>query len=230
MMLAYKAWRETRARFLLSAAALAWFCSALVVFRPAIQYARGRPFADFVVDGIYAGAIRNLFVIVVVACGMGGLVQEAAQGTAAFTLALPVTRRQLVAARGIVGACEVAALALVPTACVLGWSSWTHERFGAIDALRYSAQWAATGTALFGVAFVLSAWIAAAYAALAAAALVLTTYVSVLNLPALRALPALNVFALMNRDHPSSMRIGGAVLAAVAMIAAAAWTTERRDF
>src|SRR5262249_23466874 len=88
MMLAWKSWRESRARFLLSAAALAWFCSAFVLLRPMIQYAPRRTFTQFVVDAIYAGSVRNIFVLFIIAIGMGGLAQEATRGSAPMTLAL----------------------------------------------------------------------------------------------------------------------------------------------
>ena len=58
-MLVYKAWRETRARFLISAATLGWFCAAFVVLRPWIQYTARRPFADAIVESIYTGGVRG---------------------------------------------------------------------------------------------------------------------------------------------------------------------------
>ncbi len=88
-MLAWKTWRETRTRFALSAAALAWFCGIFVLMRPEIQYAARRPFARAIVDAIYAGGVRDIYVLFVVALGLGGLTEEAARGSAPFTLALP---------------------------------------------------------------------------------------------------------------------------------------------
>lgn len=230
MMLVYKAWRETRARFLLAAAALAWFCGAFVVLRPAIQYAARRPFEAFVIDAIYAGSVRNIFVLLVVAFGLGGLAQESTRGSAAFTLALPVTRTRLLASRAIVGVLEVVAVALVPTITVVGLSPLIGETFNMTEAALYSIQWAATGTLLFAMAFLLSVWLTGAYAALTASILVLAVCASILNVPALRAVPALNVLALMDRLHPGAARLAGAFAVAVALIAAAAWSTEQQDF
>ena len=95
-MLLYKAWRETRARFLISAATLGCFCAAFVVLRPWIQHSARRPFADAIIDSIYTDGVRNIFVMLVVTFGMGGLAQEQARGSAPFTLALPLSRDRLV--------------------------------------------------------------------------------------------------------------------------------------
>jgi ABC-type transport system involved in multi-copper enzyme maturation permease subunit len=229
-MLGFKAWRETRARFLLSVVALVWFCGAFVVLRPAIQYAARRPFQEFVIDAIYTGAVRNIFVLFIIALGLGGLAQEVSRGSVAFTLALPVTRARIVMARACVGLLEVVTLALVPTIVIVGLSRLVGETFNVAEAGLYSIQWAATGSVLFAVAFLLSVWLTGAYAALTASFLVLAVYVSILNVPALRAVPALNVFALMDRAHPSPARLVGAFMVAFAVISAATWATERQDF
>jgi ABC-2 type transport system permease protein len=229
-MLVYKAWRETRARFLISAATLGWFCAAFVVLRPRIQYMARRPFADAIIDSIYTGGVRNIFVLLVVAFGMGGLAQEQARGSAAFTLALPLSRGRLVFSRAGIGLLEVAALALVPTAAVLGLAPLTGESFGTGEALLYSTQWAATGVVLFAVSFLTSVRLTGGPAALTVTILLVATYASILNVAALRAIPALNIFALMDRPHPSAGRLGSAVLVALVLIAAAARATERQDF
>lgn len=229
-MLAWKVWRETRTRFALSAAALAWFCGMFVVMRPEIQYLARRPFGQAIVDAIYAGGIRNLYVLFVVALGLGGLTEEVARGSAPFTLALPVSRVRLVIVRALVGTAEVAALSLTPTAVVLALAPMLGERFSVLEAAQYSMQWAATGLALYSVAFLLSVRLAGAYAALTASILVLAIYVSILNLPAARVVPGLNVFALMDAGHPGAPRLAAAVLAAVAVIATSVYATERQDF
>jgi ABC-type transport system involved in multi-copper enzyme maturation permease subunit len=230
MMLAWKAWRETRARFLLSAAALGWFCSAVVLLRRVSHYAAQRPFAQTVVDGIYAGSIRDVFVILALALGLGGLMEEAARGSASFTLALPVSRTRLVTMRAAVGMCEVAVLALTPTVAVLALAPLVGESFDALDAIRYSIQWTATGTLLYAVALLLSVRLRGAYAALSAAILSLTAYFSIVNLPAVRHVEVFNVFALMGAPHPSGARLAIAFAAAALAAGLAAVATERQDF
>src|SRR5437868_14371957 len=180
-MLAYKAWRESRGRFLLSAAALSWFCSVFVLFRPMAPAAARRPFADFVIDSIYAGSVRNIYVVLVLALGLGGLTEELAKGSAAFTLALPVTRAHLVLSRATTGLLEVLTLALVPTIVIIGLSPVISETFSVVRAGLYSMQWAMTGSVLFAVAFLLSVWVKGAYTALTAAILVVGAYATLVS-------------------------------------------------
>ena len=200
-MLAWKAWRESRGRFLLSAAALAWFCGAIVLIRPTVEFVARRPFAQAIVETIYAGSIRNIFVILVLVLGLGGLAEEAARGSAPFTLALPVSRRWLVTVRAAVGVSEVALLAFTPTIVVLALAPAVGERFSVPEAIHYSLQWAATGSLLYSLAFLLSAQLTGAYAALSAAILALTVYLAAMTLPVVRGLPSLNLFTLMDAER-----------------------------
>lgn len=229
-MLAYKAWRESRARFVLSAGALAWFCTVFVLFRPMAQAAVHRSFADFVIASIYAGSIRNIYVVLVLALGLGGLTEELAKGSAGFTLALPVTRAQLVLSRAATGLLEVLALALVPTIVVIGLSPFLGQTFSVIDAGVYSMQWAVTGSALFGVACLLSVCVKGAYAGLMAAIIVIGAYATIVTVTPLRAFAVLNVFTVMDRVHPGVFRMLGTFAAALALIAVAVRGTERQDF
>jgi ABC-type transport system involved in multi-copper enzyme maturation permease subunit len=229
-MIAYKAWRESRARFLLSAATLGWFCSLFILVRPMMREAALKPFARFVEDSIYAGSVRNFYAVFVIAFGLGGLLQEAARGSASFTLALPVTRARIVSMRAAVGIAEVFVLALVPTVSVLGLAPFVHEGYSVADAIQYSAQWAVTGSVLFAVAFLFSIWLSGTYAALTASIIAVGVYALLVNLSPVRQLPALNVFAIMDRIHPNLMRLAGTGLVSVAIIAVAIWFTERQDF
>ena len=118
----------------------------------------------------------------------------------------------------------------MPTATVLGLAPLTGEWFDMGEAFLYSTQWAATGVVLFAVSFLMSVWLTGGPAALTVTILVIATYASILNVAALRAVPSLNVFALMDRPHPGAGRLGSAVFVALALIAAAARVTERQDF
>jgi ABC-2 type transport system permease protein len=229
-MLAYKAWRETRARFLLSAAALGWFCSVFVLFRPLAPAAARRSFADFVIDAIYAGSVRNIYVVLVLVFGLGGLTHELATGSAAFTLALPVTRTQVVLSRATIGLLEVLALALVPTTAIVGLSPIIGETFSILQAGLYSTQWAVTGFVLFAVALLLSVWVRGAYTSLMASIIVVGAYAALVGVTPLAAFPALNLFTVMERTHPSAMRMFSSIIITFMLIALAARASERQDF
>jgi ABC-2 type transport system permease protein len=105
MMLFYKAWCESRIRFLMCAAAVALLCVTLVVRaltqfpvpqNPNILYTAfvwAIAFAGPVVGGNAIG-----FTYMALLLGLGGLQRERAARTAVFTLGLPLTRSRLVGA------------------------------------------------------------------------------------------------------------------------------------
>lgn len=229
-MLIYKAWRESRTRFLLSVATLGWFCAVFIIVRPMMREASVKPFAQFVEDAIYTGAVRNLFIVFVMVFGLGGLLPEASNGSAAFTLALPVTRARLVAIRAAVGLAGVVALAFVPTAAVLALARFQREVYSVAEALRFSTQWAVTGAVIFAVAFLFSIWLSGPYAALTVSFIAVGAYALLMNLSPMRAIPELNVFTIMDHAHPEVARLACTGLVSVAIIAAAALLTERQDF
>jgi ABC-2 type transport system permease protein len=229
-MLAYKAWHESRARFLLSAATLGWFCALFIIVRPMVHDAAVKPFVPFVEDSIYAGSVRNFYGVFVLVLGLGGLLQETSRGSAAFTLSLPVTRAHLVAVRAAVGIAEVIALALVPTIAVVGLAPFQGETYSVVDAMQFSTQWAVTGSVIFAVAFLVSIWLSGTYAALTASIIAVGAYALLVTLSPMRHVPVLNVFTIMDHVHPGVLRLVGTSLASVAIITAAMWLTERRDF
>jgi ABC-2 type transport system permease protein len=206
-LLGYKAWRESQVRFLLSAAALAWFCGVFLLVRRSAGASAARPYAEFVAGSIYGGGIRTLYTIFVVVLGLGGLGPERAHGSAGFTLALPVRRLRLVAVRAAAGIAEAIALAFVPAAIVLALSRLVNERFPAADALHRSGVWAASGVEAFALALLASVLFEPLVALAASLA---ATFVTAAPMEAPRSLSAL--------------------LAAGALVVCAAWITERQDF
>src|ERR1700681_1137802 len=110
VMLWYKAWRESRARFLLSAIALAVICASFVFFhRDASSGLSNEPlsYPVYVWRITYKGYLRELFMILAILLRLGGLTWMRDQRTAGFTLALPVSRWRLLAARALVGIGQV---------------------------------------------------------------------------------------------------------------------------
>src|SRR6266404_8286694 len=117
MMLWYKAWRESRVRFILSAAVLTFLCVSLMVrartgFPPPER--PDLPYSAWVWANIYGNFNPTVFIILVMVLGLGGLQRERPVGTAPFTLTLPVTRVRLISLRASVGLLQVAFLSLIP--------------------------------------------------------------------------------------------------------------------
>ena len=229
-MLAYKAWRESQLRFLVSAATLAGFSSLFLIFRSGIRQALAEPFAEFVADDIYGGGLRNLYVVFIVVLGLGGLLQESARGTAPLTLSLPVGRTRVVVTRAVVGLLEVAGLAAVPTPAVCSLAPFIHQSYPLREALHWSAQWTAGGTVLFAGAFFLSTRFGEPYTALGMSMAALFGYSILVNLPLINELPWLNVFRLMSSPTFEPPRLGVAILVATLIVTGAARATEHQDF
>src|SRR6266496_1216778 len=103
-MLWYKAWLETRSRFLISLAGIVVLCSYIVYHgdREALPSTK----LSYYYHVLHGGhvALCTMWVAAVTLLMMGGLLREKAVGASSFTLSLPVSRRQLMAVRICVGA------------------------------------------------------------------------------------------------------------------------------
>jgi ABC-2 type transport system permease protein len=112
-LLWYKAWLETRSRFLTCLTVLTIFCAVF------IHHAQGYLHPEWKTDFYHLLFIAHEYVVIVwilsvVLLGMGGLVREKAHGTSLLTLSLPVSRAQLLGVRIAVGVLEAITLGVVP--------------------------------------------------------------------------------------------------------------------
>ena len=129
MMLFYKAWLESRTRFLLGLLALAGLSAAFVFFNHDLRTVltdHDVSYGEFIWRGIFKGQLRDIYVILTVLLGLGGLDRERSYGTAGHTLALPVSRWHLIAARGIAGMIETTVLSFLPAGLVPALSPFVH--------------------------------------------------------------------------------------------------------
>jgi ABC-type transport system involved in multi-copper enzyme maturation permease subunit len=118
-MLWYKAWLDTRARFLVSLCGMVALSSFGVYHgeQSALSYAK----ADYYYS-MFHGAhnlLSILWVMAVTLLMMGGLLREKAAGVSAFTLALPVSRTRLMRVRILMGLCQAMALIVIPWVAML---------------------------------------------------------------------------------------------------------------
>ena len=115
-MLWYKAWLETRTRFL---TCLGFVLIVLVFFvhhAEGILPVRSNGYELMFFAHFYLAA---LWVLSVILLGMGGLLRERATGVSSFTLALPVSRERLMMVRVAVGVLQAVALAIIPWGAIL---------------------------------------------------------------------------------------------------------------
>jgi len=113
-MLWYKAWLETRSRFLISLLGIVALCTFIIYHgdRDAMPYTQ-LSYYYFVLRSGHS-MLCMMWVLAVTLLMMGGLLREKAVGTASFTLALPVSRARLMRVRIGMGVMQSLALAIVP--------------------------------------------------------------------------------------------------------------------
>ena len=177
-MLWYKAWLETRWRFLIGLALLALSAGSTVLMYPEVVRllplvpqvdlggALGRRVAESAaLAHTYRGYIwsqwfvQNMprdWTIFAVVLGSGGLVAQSAGRGALFTLSLPVSRRRLVAVRAATALAELFVLALVPCLLLPLLSPSVGQSYGVADAIVHGLLVFAGGSLYFSLAFLLS--------------------------------------------------------------------------
>jgi ABC-2 type transport system permease protein len=184
-MLWYKAWRESQTRFLLSGLTLAGFCVGFVLFHREGCRIFDRPptYVEYIWELVYKGYLRELFVLLALLLGVGGLLRERDFGTASFTLALPVSRPQLVSVRAALGLMQVSVLALLPALVIPELSALVGQLYPWSQALQFAVLWAAAGALIFMIGFLASSLLAGEYTAPIVAFLVLLLYSVIADLP-----------------------------------------------
>jgi hypothetical protein len=113
-MLWYKAWLETRSRFILALVGCTALCSMWIVeFGKQIESFRGVA-GLFNLFHMIHGVLAFVWILSVILLMMSGLLQEQAVGTSSFTLALPVSRSRLMLVRIGMGLVQAFVLTVVP--------------------------------------------------------------------------------------------------------------------
>lgn len=198
-----KTWLETRSRFLIGVLAVAGLTLALVLSQDLLRTrlsgrapaAVGAAFAaltyaDYIHRFLYTGAVQPLGQLIALVLAMGGLQRERETGTTALTLALPVSRRELMGMRAAVGIAEVSVLALVPGVLIPAMSPLVGESYPVSQALGFAVLWIAAHTTIFSAALLVSTIVPSQMTAL------LVTWLLLLAHSAIALLPALQPFRL----------------------------------
>jgi ABC-type transport system involved in multi-copper enzyme maturation permease subunit len=176
-MLLFKAWREGKTRFLLSAATIAMLCTVVVLFNVQMQKNpgpiphgfRAATYSEHIYHFIYSGTAKGLFTMLMLLIGLGGLLREGRRGTAPFTLALPATRTEMIVAQIAVGILEVVAIAGLPLLLIPTLSPFVDQFYPASESFHFALLWLGGGLMVFGLAFLCSVLFAGEYTALVAA-------------------------------------------------------------
>ncbi len=175
-MLWYKAWLETRWRFVVALLIGATLSLMTVLVYPALRSLQvdistvPEPFRELAREGLalsttYKGYIWSqwfgknflqVWIFFAVLIGVGGVVTESSRGSALWTLSLPVSRARLLGVRAAVGALELLVLAVAPSLLIPLLSPVVGESYGLTTALAFSLMAFAAGLAFYCLSLLLS--------------------------------------------------------------------------
>ena len=175
-MLWYKAWRESRVRFLLVGLFVVYYTAFTVLTKKRALFplettsvlSSSGTYIGYVYGHLYAGKqLSNLFLAYLVPLlSMGGLLRERGRGTAALSLSLPVSRLRLLGVRAGLGLLQITALTFVPAILIPALSPIVAESYPISLALHFALLWTVCSSVVFAMAFLLSAVLAGEYTAL----------------------------------------------------------------
>jgi len=164
----YKAWLETRSRFLTSLATLTIFSAVFVHHAEGLQ----RPEETVAYNRLLYIAqqyIVVMWILAVVLLGMGGIVREKATGASSLTLSLPVSRALLLGVHVGVGIFQAIALAGVPWTAIFLISSHAGMPILISQVGFYVLLLVAGGLVYFAMAVLISSLVEGEYTAPAVA-------------------------------------------------------------
>jgi ABC-2 type transport system permease protein len=175
-MLWYKAWLETRSRFLVSLATLTIFSSIFFHHALYISCLNTLPCPEKITRSERVSEFHRLlfinqqyvvimWILAVVLLGMGGMVREKALGTSSLTLTLPVSRARLMRVRVAMGVFQAIALGVVPWLAVLIISSRARMPISVAQVGFYMLLLVGGGLVYFAMAVLVSSLVSGEYTA-----------------------------------------------------------------
>ena len=118
-MLWYKAWLETRSRFLISLLGIVTLSSFVVYHGNLQKLPYTKVYYYYMVLHEGHATLALMWVVAVTLLMMGGLLRERAVGASSLTLSLPVSRTRLMSVRISAGLAEAVTLVIVPWIAML---------------------------------------------------------------------------------------------------------------
>jgi hypothetical protein len=168
-MLLYKAWVETRARFLAGLVAAAIVCTYHIhshtwlveMWTRELENPHGYHFSWmplgihnygwYLWHYLFNNYLQQVWALFAILFAFGGLIRERSNGTALFSLGLPISRRRWLFTRLAVAFLESIALALFAIVVVIIESALIHQTFSLSQVLLHTALMLAAG--VFLIAF-----------------------------------------------------------------------------
>ena len=238
-MLWYKAWLETRLRFLICLVFITGFCS-WQVFR--MDHGLTSPVNDRYYNRVLHTADSQIalwWLAAVSVLTMGGLLREKAVGAASFTLALPYSRTHLTGVRMAVSLMQAIALIVIPWIAVFVTGSVAGNTHSVGQALFHLALMVGGGVVLYGTGFLVSSVVEGEYTAPMVSVGVVMTIGLVFGDDSFRSYSPISFMMGAGIYNPRVDLLTGAVpwlriavftLAAVILLALSIKTIQKREF
>lgn len=246
VMLAKKAWLESKARCTSAAVVLAILGLSTVLRAPAtiagwerIHRGEQMSYPLYVWLSLPHGFLQFLWIIAAVLLGLGGLLREDAAGSSGFTLSLPVSRRQHIVTRAAVGAAEAIVLGFIPLLIVAILSPLIQRSYPLSQALMFATMFVLAGLIFFALGFFLSHLLRGEYSAPAVGLAGIAAFYILTKLPRLGVLSVFDAMDgkkvlvghtfLLGNDFPLATIAVSLAITAV-LIGLSVTKTKARDF
>jgi ABC-2 type transport system permease protein len=186
-MLWYKAWLETRLRFLICVAGLTALC-AYNAYRTVSGVTSPVNLAYYH-SGLHnvTSQLTIFWLLAVNLTTMGGLLREKAVGAASFTLALPFSRARMAGVRMAAGLVEAMLLVAVPWAAIFATGAIFGKTHSAEQALLHLGYMTSGGVVYYAIALFSSCVVEGEYTGLVISFGIVIVAASMLDGPSLRA-------------------------------------------
>jgi ABC-2 type transport system permease protein len=161
--LIWKAWRESRNRYLASLGFLLVLVSYMVLSGP--QFLEGiainhpdepLTYSGYIWTILFDFYLQGFWIACAFIFGLGGIGRERATGVATFTLSLPVTRNRLVLTRAAVATVEASVTALLPCLLIPLCSAMTGYRYPLAQSFAFGVLLAVGGLVFVCLSLLLS--------------------------------------------------------------------------
>jgi ABC-type transport system involved in multi-copper enzyme maturation permease subunit len=159
----WKAWQDSRGRFLSALVLLASLVVYAVVTSPGFLARYNTRFPDkpliysvYVWTGLFHYALQGLWVLAALVVALGGLAREKATGVALFTLGLPVRRLHLFLIRAAMAWAESIVLGLASAILIAVLSPFVGKSYSCFQALAFGALMSVAGLAILAFGLLLS--------------------------------------------------------------------------
>lgn len=164
-MLWYKAWLETRSRFLISLLGILLLCSYSVLHGElqAEPWSNLSYYNYVLSEGYVLLAVMWVFAVTLLL--MGGLLREQSLGSAPFTLGLPVSRRRVMAVRIGMAAFQAGIIAVIPSGAMYLIARYSGKAFPISQAWFHLVLLLAGGAVFFAIALLASSIVRGEYTA-----------------------------------------------------------------